>query len=254
MLPPTRSFRDQGLSRLYCLPDSSSWRHKRGNYRDLYLSFVEGTDHPGKVGRRDTCRGLYSTVLGVASVNPGAPASVSRNGRRAGRRRPLGIWFLVHSRPYAAKLNDDGWSFSGRFRLSISGIGQHRITAYMVDTNASSLRLTQDLHFYVTPATPETRCFPSRRRHATIHCVARRDEINDEEPGMTQVRRHDFLYSLVAAALAGLSPAAVRAAVPDATRRVLWMRRAGSGGRGRRAFCRSTDERFTSQATDRSAG
>ncbi|MGB7048775.1 MAG: D-Ala-D-Ala carboxypeptidase family metallohydrolase [Candidatus Cybelea sp.] len=54
---------------------------------------------------------------------------------------------------------------------------------------------------------------------------------------MTQVRRHDFLYSLVGAALAGLSPAAVRAAVPDATRRVLWMRRAGSGEEVAAPFC-----------------
>lgn len=38
-------------------------------------------------------------------------------------------------------------------------------------------------------------------------------------------------------ALAGLSPAAVRAAVPDATRRVLWLRRAGSGEEAVAPFC-----------------
>jgi uncharacterized protein YcbK (DUF882 family) len=41
------------------------------------------------------------------------------------------------------------------------------------------------------------------------------------------MRRSDFLTSLIGAALAGLSPRAARAAVPDATRRILWLRREG---------------------------
>ena len=41
------------------------------------------------------------------------------------------------------------------------------------------------------------------------------------------MRRPDFLIALTAAALAGVSPQAVRAAVPSATKRVLWLRREG---------------------------
>lgn len=41
------------------------------------------------------------------------------------------------------------------------------------------------------------------------------------------MRRPDFLRALAGAALAGMSPRAARAAVPNATKRVLWLRRAG---------------------------
>ena len=41
------------------------------------------------------------------------------------------------------------------------------------------------------------------------------------------MRRPDFLSALAGVALAGMSPRAVRAAVPDATKRVLWLRREG---------------------------
>ncbi|MFY9718533.1 MAG: D-Ala-D-Ala carboxypeptidase family metallohydrolase, partial [Candidatus Cybelea sp.] len=41
------------------------------------------------------------------------------------------------------------------------------------------------------------------------------------------MRRPDFLVALASAALAGVSPAAVRAAIPNATRRILWLRREG---------------------------
>lgn len=51
------------------------------------------------------------------------------------------------------------------------------------------------------------------------------------------MRRSDFLYALVASTLAGMSPAAVRAAVPDATRRVLWLRHAGSADEISVPFC-----------------
>jgi len=51
------------------------------------------------------------------------------------------------------------------------------------------------------------------------------------------VRRPDFLYSLAAAALAGASPAAVRAAVPASTRRSLWLRREGYGDEIVAPFC-----------------
>jgi uncharacterized protein YcbK (DUF882 family) len=51
------------------------------------------------------------------------------------------------------------------------------------------------------------------------------------------IQRRDFLYALTAATLAGLSPAAVRAAVPSAKRRVLWLRRAGTGEEISTAFC-----------------
>jgi uncharacterized protein YcbK (DUF882 family) len=51
------------------------------------------------------------------------------------------------------------------------------------------------------------------------------------------LRRCDFLYALAGAALAGMSPAAVRAAVPNGARRVLWLRRAGSGEEIVAPFC-----------------
>ncbi len=41
------------------------------------------------------------------------------------------------------------------------------------------------------------------------------------------MRRPDFLTTLTAAALAGMSPAAVRAAAPSDRKRVLWLRREG---------------------------
>ncbi|MEO6834688.1 MAG: D-Ala-D-Ala carboxypeptidase family metallohydrolase [Candidatus Tumulicola sp.] len=43
------------------------------------------------------------------------------------------------------------------------------------------------------------------------------------------MHRSDFLTALTGAALAGLSPAAVRAAVPSNPKRVLWLRREGYG-------------------------
>jgi uncharacterized protein YcbK (DUF882 family) len=51
------------------------------------------------------------------------------------------------------------------------------------------------------------------------------------------MRRRDFLYAFTAATLAGMSPAAVRAAVPSATRRVLWLRRAGTAEEIVTPFC-----------------
>jgi uncharacterized protein YcbK (DUF882 family) len=51
------------------------------------------------------------------------------------------------------------------------------------------------------------------------------------------LKRRDFVYALTAATLAGMSPAAVRAAVPSATRRVLWLRRAGTGEEISTPFC-----------------
>ncbi len=51
------------------------------------------------------------------------------------------------------------------------------------------------------------------------------------------IQRRDFLYALTAATLAGMSPAAVRAAVPDSKRRVLWLRRAGTGEEIVTPFC-----------------
>ncbi len=41
------------------------------------------------------------------------------------------------------------------------------------------------------------------------------------------MHRQDFVFALTAAALAGMSPAAVRAATPQSTKRVLWLRREG---------------------------
>lgn len=49
--------------------------------------------------------------------------------------------------------------------------------------------------------------------------------------------RTDFLAALMAAAFAGMSPLAVRAATPNATRRVLWLRRAGYGDEIMAPFC-----------------
>jgi uncharacterized protein YcbK (DUF882 family) len=51
------------------------------------------------------------------------------------------------------------------------------------------------------------------------------------------MRRTDFLYALTAAAFAGMSPRAIRAATPGATRRVLWLRRAGYGDEIMAPFC-----------------
>jgi uncharacterized protein YcbK (DUF882 family) len=51
------------------------------------------------------------------------------------------------------------------------------------------------------------------------------------------VRRPDFLTALTAAALAGMSPRAVRAAVPNGTRRTLWLRREGYGDEVQAPFC-----------------
>jgi uncharacterized protein YcbK (DUF882 family) len=51
------------------------------------------------------------------------------------------------------------------------------------------------------------------------------------------MRRPDFLTALAATALAGMSPLAVRAAVPSATRRVLWLRHAEYGDEVHAPFC-----------------
>ena len=51
------------------------------------------------------------------------------------------------------------------------------------------------------------------------------------------MRRPDFLTALATAALAGMSPAAVRAAVPNATKRVLWLRREGTTDEVVAPFC-----------------
>jgi uncharacterized protein YcbK (DUF882 family) len=51
------------------------------------------------------------------------------------------------------------------------------------------------------------------------------------------MRRPEFLLSLAGAALAGMSPMAVAAAVPAATRRVLWLRRAGYSDEIVAPFC-----------------
>ncbi len=51
------------------------------------------------------------------------------------------------------------------------------------------------------------------------------------------MKRPGFLYALAGAALAGMSPAAVRAAVPSAAERVLWLRRAGYGSDVAIPFC-----------------
>ena len=49
--------------------------------------------------------------------------------------------------------------------------------------------------------------------------------------------RTDFLVAITAATFAGLSPRAVRAATPDGTERVLWLRRSGYGDEVRAPFC-----------------
>jgi uncharacterized protein YcbK (DUF882 family) len=51
------------------------------------------------------------------------------------------------------------------------------------------------------------------------------------------MRRTDFVYALTAAALARVSPLAARAAVPNGTKRVLWLRRAGYGDEIMAPFC-----------------
>jgi uncharacterized protein YcbK (DUF882 family) len=55
--------------------------------------------------------------------------------------------------------------------------------------------------------------------------------------GGAPVHRRDFLIALVSAAVAGLTPAAVRAAVPAATQRTLWLRRAGTPDEVAAPFC-----------------
>lgn len=51
------------------------------------------------------------------------------------------------------------------------------------------------------------------------------------------MKRPGFLYALAGAALAGMSPAALRAAVPSAVERVLWLRREGSADDVVAPFC-----------------
>jgi len=51
------------------------------------------------------------------------------------------------------------------------------------------------------------------------------------------MHRNAFLRVLSAAALAGMSPRAVRAAAPNTTKRILWLRRAGSGDEVVAPFC-----------------
>lgn len=51
------------------------------------------------------------------------------------------------------------------------------------------------------------------------------------------MRRPEFLFALAGTALAGMSPMAVAAAVPTATRRVLWLRRAGYSDEIVAPFC-----------------
>lgn len=51
------------------------------------------------------------------------------------------------------------------------------------------------------------------------------------------MERRNFLTALVSAAVAGLSPAAIRAAVPNSRNRVLWLRRSGSGEEVMSSFC-----------------
>jgi uncharacterized protein YcbK (DUF882 family) len=50
-------------------------------------------------------------------------------------------------------------------------------------------------------------------------------------------RRSDFLYALVGTTLVGVSPAAARAAVPNATQRILWLRHAGTNEEIDAPFC-----------------
>jgi uncharacterized protein YcbK (DUF882 family) len=51
------------------------------------------------------------------------------------------------------------------------------------------------------------------------------------------MQRTNFLYALTAAALAGLSPAATRAAVPRSTKRILWIRHADDAQDSLAPFC-----------------
>jgi uncharacterized protein YcbK (DUF882 family) len=51
------------------------------------------------------------------------------------------------------------------------------------------------------------------------------------------MRRPEFLFALAGTTLAGMSPMAVAAAVPTATRRVLWLRRAGYSDEIVAPFC-----------------
>jgi uncharacterized protein YcbK (DUF882 family) len=51
------------------------------------------------------------------------------------------------------------------------------------------------------------------------------------------MRRPDFLTALAATAFAGMSPLAVRAAVPSSERRVLWLQRSGYGDEIMAPFC-----------------
>jgi uncharacterized protein YcbK (DUF882 family) len=51
------------------------------------------------------------------------------------------------------------------------------------------------------------------------------------------MQRSDFLTALIGAALVGMSPRAARAAVPDATRRILWLRREGYSDEIVAPFC-----------------
>ena len=51
------------------------------------------------------------------------------------------------------------------------------------------------------------------------------------------MRRPEFLFALAGTALAGMSPMAVAAAIPTATRRVLWLRRAGYSDEIVAPFC-----------------
>ncbi len=53
----------------------------------------------------------------------------------------------------------------------------------------------------------------------------------------TDMRRPDFLSALVGVAVASLSPAAVRAAVPNGTKRLLWLRAAGTSDDIVAPFC-----------------
>jgi len=52
-----------------------------------------------------------------------------------------------------------------------------------------------------------------------------------------RLHRPSFLTALAATALAGMSPAAVRAAVPNAAKRILWLRRADYGDEILAPFC-----------------
>jgi uncharacterized protein YcbK (DUF882 family) len=51
------------------------------------------------------------------------------------------------------------------------------------------------------------------------------------------MRRPDFLTALMGVALAGVSPLAARAAAPNGTRRILWLRREGYGDEIVAPFC-----------------